>query len=100
MNRLIKKMSIQCEQDVIQVDFINSFQYKNSLEALTSYMIYTLNRENTIRIYDNTGYLMVDEYETGHDVITTMTSQREEIIIATLGRDQTIRVAKLDNKRI
>jgi hypothetical protein len=50
-------------------------------------MIYTLNKENTVRIYDNTGYLMMDEYETGHDVVTTMTSQREEIIIATLGRD-------------
>ena len=64
-------------------------------------MIAVVTKNSIIRLYDLTGYQITDDFNAGHDVLRMALSPRvDEVLISTIGTDNCIRIAKLENKRI
>ena len=73
----------------------------NSFEIQSNYMIAVLTKKSIIKLFDLTGYQIVDDFNPGHEILhMTMAQRVDEVILATIGTDQQIIVSKLENRKI
>ncbi|KAL4479145.1 hypothetical protein ABPG72_008975 [Tetrahymena utriculariae] len=100
-NKITKKSQFNITQNVREVQFLNTFSYRSVQGTTLSYMIATLLQNHTLIIYDLHGQLLIDPYIPGHRIhLLALAPKVDEVIIATLGIDNSIRIGRLENKRI
>ncbi|KAL4432729.1 hypothetical protein ABPG74_011550 [Tetrahymena malaccensis] len=100
-NKITKKSQFNITQNVREVQFLNTFSYRSIQGTTLNYMIATLLHNHTLIVYDLHGQLLVDPYIPGHRIhLLALAPKVDEVIIATLGIDNSIRIGRLENKRI
>ncbi|EAS06050.2 hypothetical protein TTHERM_00852890 (macronuclear) [Tetrahymena thermophila SB210] len=100
-NKFTKKSQFNITQNVREVQFLNTFSYRSFQGTTLSYMITNLLQNHTLIIYDLHGQLLIDPYIPGHRIhLLALAPKVDEVIIATLGLDNSIRIGRLENKRI